>query len=40
MSTIHEITAEMKLASPILAAIPIGTRNHALDLIKENILAH
>lgn len=40
MSTIHEITAEMKLASPILAAIPIGTRNHALNLIQENILAH
>lgn len=40
MSTIHEITAEMKLASPILASISIGTRNHALDLIKENILAH
>ena len=40
MSTIHDITKEMKLASPILAAVPIETRNLALDLIKENILAH
>lgn len=40
MSTIHDITKEMKLASPILAAVPIETRNLALDLVKENILAH
>lgn len=40
MNTIQEIAREMKLASPLMAASAEKTRNQALSMIKDALLAH
>ena len=37
---IHDETLKMKLASPLLSALSLETRNKALALIRESLNAH